>query len=632
MGQRTRRLVTLGVLALLVIALVVGAFVKGSSAQAATAQTTPEQQLADKYAPYVVVRVQDEDCGPGEPYRPVPVGSVLGDEQVVLRGPGGQEVKRAPTAADLAGLADGYYLDFPGDPLDPGCGYEQWFRSKKDVPTSVYGRVATDPDNPGTLVLQYWFWWVFNDWNDKHEGDWEMIQLQFRADTAEVALDGAPESVAYAQHEGSEVSAWNDPKLLRDGDHVAVYPGEGSHAAYFTQARWFGKSAAAGFGCDNTGVSDGLEATVLKPQVEMLSDDLDWLTFTGRWGQKAPSFNNGPTGPNTKAQWNSAVVWQQEEGRPSAVALPTVLSVAEESFCGLTAAGSLLFIDLLDSPVVVLTGLVVTIGLLVLLLRATRWRGSPVEPDRERTAGQILTGPLRILRAHGGQYGGVMLALMGLLLVSYWVQVLLQRPAATDDLALVGAPSISPLDWLALAAVGVATVLLTSWSIAYSIALTRDLPDPENGRLVRDRATRRGTWRSVLTYVVIVACTVTLILIPVAIYLYSRWAVATPASVVEDMPVGAAGQRSADLTKGRRWRALAIMIGVVLIASVPGALVGALLLLLTSLTFSLVNVVVILITAVAIVCSAIAMALHFYDLRNRARSSTNEPRPQEASA
>ena len=37
-----------------------------------------------------------------------------------------------------------------------------------------------------------------------------------------------------------------------EGDHVVVYPAQGSHAAYFTQSQWFGKSAAAGFGCDDT--------------------------------------------------------------------------------------------------------------------------------------------------------------------------------------------------------------------------------------------------------------------------------------------------------------------------------------------------------------------------------------------
>jgi hypothetical protein len=34
-------------------------------------------------------------------------------------------VKKAPTAADLFGKGEDYWLDFPGDPLDAGCSYEE---------------------------------------------------------------------------------------------------------------------------------------------------------------------------------------------------------------------------------------------------------------------------------------------------------------------------------------------------------------------------------------------------------------------------------------------------------------------------------------------------------------------------
>ena len=618
---------TLGVLAVLVVAMIVGALVNSSSASAAPPSS--DQQLADKYVPYVVVRVQAEECGQGEPYRPVPVTSVLGDQQVVLRDPQGAEVTRAPTAADLAGLGDGYYLDFPGDPLDPGCDYEEWFRGKADIPTSVYARVATDAKNPGKLVLQYWFWWVYNDWNDKHEGDWEMIQLQFDADNVQQALASSPTSVAYAQHEGSEVSAWNDRKLFKDGDHVAVYPGQGSHAAYYTQAQWFGKSAAAGFGCDNTGVADGVSATILRPAAALIDDETEWLDFTGRWGEKAPSFNNGPTGPNTKAQWEEPVEWQETEGRASAVALPQVLTSAEESFCVLTAAGSMLFIDLLDNPILVLVAIAVVVGLIVLLLRSTTWRGGPTEIDQERSAGQILIGPVKVLRAHGGQYSGVMLAVMALLLVSYWIQELLQRPVPTTDLARVGEPDASLVEIVLVAVLAVVAVCLTSYAIAYTVAITRDLPDSDNSALLRQTATRNGMWRTLVSYALVLLCIATVILIPLGIYLMSRWAVSTPAAVVEDLRVGQAGKRGAALTAGRRWRSLAILVAILLIVTVPGALAGGLLLLLTPLSFSLVNVVVLVVTALAFVFAAISMTLHFYDLKNR-WASPAQLQPEEA--
>jgi hypothetical protein len=45
--------------------MIVGALVNSSSASAAPPSS--DQQLADKYVPYVVVRVQAEECGQGEP-------------------------------------------------------------------------------------------------------------------------------------------------------------------------------------------------------------------------------------------------------------------------------------------------------------------------------------------------------------------------------------------------------------------------------------------------------------------------------------------------------------------------------------------------------------------------------------
>ncbi len=64
-------------------------------------------------------------CDAGEPHLPVPVESVLGKQDVVLRGPGGESIPGL-VAADLAGLGDGWYLEMPGNPLSPQCDDEPW--------------------------------------------------------------------------------------------------------------------------------------------------------------------------------------------------------------------------------------------------------------------------------------------------------------------------------------------------------------------------------------------------------------------------------------------------------------------------------------------------------------------------
>ena len=71
-----------------------------------------------------------------------------------------------------------------------------------DATPAIYGRVITDQ---GHLVVQYWFYWVYNQWNDVHEGDWEMIQLDFDTDDIDKAMQRGPTRYAYAPARGLRV-------------------------------------------------------------------------------------------------------------------------------------------------------------------------------------------------------------------------------------------------------------------------------------------------------------------------------------------------------------------------------------------------------------------------------------------
>lgn len=82
------------------------------------------QELAERYAPIVVVKEQSGPCDPdGEAFAPMSVDVVLDNDDVLLRqaGEGDPVVRRGPTAADLHGRGDGFFLDFNGLALDPGC-------------------------------------------------------------------------------------------------------------------------------------------------------------------------------------------------------------------------------------------------------------------------------------------------------------------------------------------------------------------------------------------------------------------------------------------------------------------------------------------------------------------------------
>ena len=136
----------------------------------AQAQSSAAQQLAERYSPVVAFHPQDKRCGTGEAYRPTLVDLVLGNQEVLLRDSDGHVVKRGPVAADLIGAPNTRYLDMPGDPLSPGCDYEKDFRRwSGNRKPATYAHVATDSDHQGKLAVQYWLYYAFNDFTNKHE-------------------------------------------------------------------------------------------------------------------------------------------------------------------------------------------------------------------------------------------------------------------------------------------------------------------------------------------------------------------------------------------------------------------------------------------------------------------------------
>ena len=361
------------------------------------------QELAVKYSPVLSLESQAKSCGSGEAYRPTTVDVVLGRRDVLLRDPHGKLVKRAPTSRDLWGLGPGYYLDFPGDPLYPGCGYERQFRNWNDGrPPSVYAHVATDAADPGRLAVQYWFYYTFNDFTDKHESDWEMAQVDFAASTAAAAVRVGPYEVDLSQHAGGERSAWSDTKLQNDGTHPVIYDATGSHANYFGRALYLGRGAREGFGCDDT--RDATERlhlnTVLLPDVpSSASAPYAWLAFQGRWGQKESGINNGPTGPAAKEQWLAPIEWA-DGLRETSIEVPSGtafgLSVGD-FFCGAVSESAVASNWSLIHPVpLVALVLLSLVGLLAAMV-VTTWRPPDPRPlRRRRQGGQIFRATTRI--------------------------------------------------------------------------------------------------------------------------------------------------------------------------------------------------------------------------------------------
>ncbi|MHA3836129.1 hypothetical protein ACXR8F_10460 [Terrabacter sp. AAH1] len=578
-----------------------------------------EQQLAERYAPVVVVRTQAQPCGDGEPFLPTRVDAVLGRPDVVLRTPRGDV--RAPRAADLYAAPPGSNLDLPGRVLSPGCDYERWAGTLQERPI-VYARVVTQA---GGLVLQYWFWWVYNDWNDRHEGDWEMVQLVFDAPDARAALTVPPRQAAYAQHEGAEVADWTDRDRLAllDG-HPVVYPGQGSHAAYFTQAVWFGRSAATGFGCDDTSAP----GTAVSPTVELLptdvprsgSDPYAWLAYEGRWGQRAPGFNNGPTGPAAKQQWAAPVTWVEQEGREAAVALPPVPGLAAEGFCALVAGGSVVLLEVLERPVFVAMALLALVVALVALARSTRWRGGDArQPDRERRTGQILVDGAAVAVGLRGQLLPASLALLVTGVAASYARQWSVRPGADAGITEVNG---SRNAWVTVpASTGAWLVLFVVQAVVVTVVL--DLL-AQRARAVQPSVTaalRRLVERPApaVTYLLGAGAVTVLFssfwLAPVGLVLLSLWCVSFAASSIEGLGPRAAFARSAALTRTRRLKSTMLALVLLYSATLCGPVVGGLLLLVTGWPVALCNVVAAACTALLVPVPTIGIGLLFFDLR-----------------
>lgn len=606
-----------------------------ASAAPSASGTDLNRQLAEKYSPILVVRKHTQQCGDGEPYLPISVDAVLGRKDVVLRTPSG--TKAAPTARDLAAAGRNSYLDLPGDALRPGCSYEKWYdQIKGDGQPSIYARVATDS---GHVVVQYWFYYVYNDWNDLHESDWEMIQVQFDVPTVEQALAAQPALTAYAQHEGSEVARWDDTdKLLRSGgSHPVVYPGQGSHASYYTQAVWLGRGAATGFGCDDTNPVGTLvrPAVILLPQQAPKDpgDRFAWLAFPGHWGQQEPSFNNGPTGPATKTQWSTPVAWVAQQGRSGSVSLPAVPTIASKGFCDMVDHGSTVFVWVLDRPVVSVVVAVLVLVALVWLIRRTRWRGGePSVVDRERTVGQILTSMFVIAARSTPQLLPVAVVVFAGTYVVRSLRELgvdLGPPGTLTDLH----PGLDGWWTIVMAGVGWAVLaLIDGICAAVVLELVQQVGDRRRPRL---RAAVRSVWRHrtpvyvFLLGVAIVAATLsTFWLFPVALVMLTMWSVSMAAAGVENQPLRRAFRRSALLVRIHPVKSAVVALLLLLTAAVAGPVLGGVLLLVSGWPVWISDLAAGVVTAIVVPAAVIGLGLLFYDLRRGEQAAGAQESPQ----
>ncbi|MGD9933486.1 MAG: hypothetical protein AB7T37_07180 [Dehalococcoidia bacterium] len=615
------------------------------------AQVTPgavtELELAQRFAPVYYLKEQRGPCDAGgDPFNPSPVEvAVGGDPGIRLRDTPGGDVA-GPTAPDLRDVDAPAFLDFPGDPRRPGCRYERDFqRLSQGIDPAVYARITREPGRDG-FAIQYWAYYYFNDWNNTHESDWEMVSLVFESATLEDAWRDGPAFAAYAAHGAGERQDWDSKRIEKDDGHPVIYVSSGSHASYFQPSVYLGLGEeGSGFGCD---IADGphrrvTPAVILLREPGSSAEPTPWLTFGGRWGERLGGEFNGPTGPQTKRAWQDPITWAEDQ-RAGTATLPGSDLLGNNnvrSFCTLVAEGSRLLRVFFEFPAIVGGALVLvlgTVGAAGFVVARDAFSDPLVGPARggflrkRRTLGQVLRAATvlywrqpRLFLAFSVLFIPVELVFS---LLHHW---LVSVPPFENILWLFNANEVSRLAMALLLGgaasfvvyLGVLTASLTAIAAldAGQVVTPRSAYRDAIGYLPRVLAARGRALLAVAVLGLSVAG------IPLAAWLAVRWQFVEAAAVLDDNPGLTASAASGRAVAGRFRRSLIYVFFFGIFGAVSGPALAVVLLLGTGLDAGLINVLSGLFHAVVMPFTAIGLALAYCDLERRAGDDelTREP-------
>ncbi len=216
-----------------------------------------------------------------------------------------------------------------------------------------YGRVI---HSAGYVVLQYWFFYAFNDWRSRvygvndHEADWEQVTV-YLAEQPDGSL--VPSWVVFSAHDevGDDLRRrWDDPDLTLVGDHPVVHPGLGSHSGAYVAGEylttfdgtafhrlirvfrsvtravlpWTRERSQAGVGIPYIDYSRGDGPSIGPGQDRewdpvLIDEATPWvLHYRGLWGNDTEDplgGERGPAGPRyersaaVRASWGDPVGW-----------------------------------------------------------------------------------------------------------------------------------------------------------------------------------------------------------------------------------------------------------------------------------------------------------------------------------
>jgi hypothetical protein len=620
------------------VAVLFGTIAPASADEGSSGDLSAEEALAAKYAPVLMLVKQKVPCGPGEPFLPGDVSIMFDNPTVALRGPWKPVkdlVEIAPSGDDISAGLPGYALDLPGNPLEPGCDYEQWADDQGfgSIPT-IYAHVATERGVANRIALQYYFFYAFNDYNNKHETDWERIQIEFSASSAKTALQLGidPDIAVYSQHYGAEKATWGDDKLqLEDETHPIVYVSAGSHANQFSSGVFMGNSARTGFGCDTT-VGDH---NAIHPVVRTIPSDpavalieFPWTGYEGHWGEVGPKrFYEGPTGPNRKSGWTKPFSGFSKNARSVSIEMPggdLAGTSTATVYCDVVGKGSDAFRAFVANPLATLGILAAIVVVVVWLLRRTAWDTDPLPLLKRRKVGQVITAAGGMIIRHPVTFIVGALPLGALLVAAAVLQTLsvgagLQGwvPGTVSFLAFV-------VNFITISAMTLGVERIGAGEPYGLLGLYAE----GSRRIVRGvPAVLGGAFLGAFLIG-------TLVLSPLALALLVFFYLLTPVVVLER----AGGLRPLTRSTVLVWRILGTIIPLrlfsLLLLSSVGAVLAALLFTVVPVSFVVLNSVPPVVIALVTPLNAVMAAYAYYSARvvDDERKAPEEPTPEEAPA
>jgi hypothetical protein len=257
--------------------------------------------------------------------------------------------------------------------------------------------------------------------------------------------------------------------------------------------------------------------------------------------------------------------------------------------------------------------------MLVWALRRANWRPTaPLRLAHRRAWGQILSAAARMYVSHLRLFVGIGLLLVPISLLITLFQALLltatsvlgidDQAAGAGLLVLIALIVGSTMTWLGLGLVQAVAV-----RAMVEIDQGRELGPLAAFRLAATHG--RVLWAILLAVAVETLLTSSVLLIPVAIWVAVRWALAVQVVVIEGGPVRKAFRRSGLLVRGHWLKVASLTVALGLIAVVLGPAVGTALILATDLPLWLLNVVAGLVYVLTMPFVALATSYVYFDTR-----------------